>query len=84
MKKKGITPGRINRLLGVLLAIFLAVGGWLYWQNFIHEIGLIFIVVVVLVIGVLFTFGTRMAQKDGFLDGYVRAKDSFDKKEKKS
>lgn len=38
--------------------------------------------VITLVSGISFTFGTRTAQKDGFLDGYARAKDNFDKEKK--
>jgi hypothetical protein len=82
IKKKGITPGRINRLLGVLLAISLVVGGAFYWYGCIQEAGLVLVVIVVLVVGILFPFGVRMAQRDGFLDGYARAKDHFDRKEK--
>lgn len=80
--KKGLTPGRINRFFGILLAIFLVVGGFLYWRGFINEIGLILMVVIALVAGISFTFGTRMAQRDGFLDGYGQAKNNFDKKKK--
>lgn len=82
MKKKVITPGRITRLYGLLLAVFLALGGLLYWQETIQVKGIILIGVIALVSGILFTFGVRIAQKDGFLDGYVRAKDHFDKKKK--
>jgi len=80
--KKGITPGRINRFFGVLLGIFLASAGFLYWQNRITEIGLIIMVLIALTAGVLFVFGIRIAQKDGFIDGYARAKDNLDKKKK--
>lgn len=82
LMKKRITPGRINRFFGILLAIFLAIGGFLYWQEYIQEEGLILIGVIALVAGILFTFGVRIAQKDGFLDGYARAKNNFDKKKK--
>lgn len=76
----GLTSERINRLFGLALAIFLAVAGILYWQGYIQEMGLILVGVIVLIAGILFVFGTRTAQKDGFLDGYARAKDDFDKK----
>lgn len=82
VKKKSLTPGQIIRLFGTLLAIFLASGGFLYWQGFLQEMGLVLIGVIVLVVAILFVFGIRIAQKDGFLDGYVRAKDDFDKKRK--
>lgn len=81
-RKKGITPGRINRLFGVLLAISLAVGAGLYWQGSIQESGLVLLVIVTLVVGILFPFGVRVAQRDGFLDGYVQAKNGLDKKKK--
>lgn len=80
--KKGLTSGRINRIYGILIAIFLAIGGFLYWQGYIQETGLVLVGVITLVSGISFTFGTRTAQKDGFLDGYARAKDNFDKEKK--
>lgn len=82
MKKKVITPGRMIRLYGLIFAVFLALGGLLYWQGTIQMKGLILMGITALVSGILFTFGVRIAQKDGFLDGYVRAKDHFDKKKK--
>jgi hypothetical protein len=82
MGKKGLTPGRINRLFGVLLAIFLGVGAYLYWFGYIRELGLALVIIIALVAGVLFTFGTRMAQRDGFLDGYTRAKNGLEEKKK--
>lgn len=82
MKKKGLTPGRINRCFGVLLAVFLALGGFSYRQGYIQETGLVLVGIITLLSGILFTFGTRVAQKNGFLDGYARAKDNFDKKKK--
>lgn len=80
--KKGLTSGGINRLFGVILAIFLAVGGFLYWQGYIQETGLILVGIIALTAGILFVFGTRVAQKNGFLDGYARAKNDFDKEKK--
>lgn len=82
MIKKRLTPGQINRLFGTLLAIFLAIGGFLFWQGYIQEMSLLLVAVIALVAGASFTFGTRMAQRDGFLDGYARAKDNFDGKKK--
>jgi len=80
--KKGITAGRINRFFGIVLGIFLVFAGFLYWQNRITEIGLITVILVALATGFLFVFGVRIAQKDGFFDGYVRAKNELDKKKK--
>jgi len=78
--RKGLTPGRINRLLGVVLAFFLAIAGVLYWQGYIQAIELLLAGIIALVAGIAYVFGIRVAQKDGFLDGYSRAKDNFDKK----
>lgn len=78
----GLTPGRINRLFGIILAIFLAIAGFLYWQGHIKEIGLILMGIVALAAGICFIFGIRATQRDGFLDGYSRAKDDFDKEKK--
>jgi len=82
MGRKGLTVGRMNRLFGFLLAIFWVLAGILFWQNHFDKTILTLAVVVTLVGGILFVFGTRSAQKDGFLDGYTRAKDEFDKKKK--
>lgn len=78
----GLTSGRINRLLGVVLALFLAIAGFLYWQGYIQAIVLILTGIVALVVGISYVFGIRIAQKNGFLDGYSRAKDNFDKQKK--
>lgn len=82
MRKKGLTPGQINRLFGIILAFFLAIAGFLYWQGQINLESLLLVAILILVAGISFTFGVRIAQKDGFLNGYARAKDNFDKKEK--
>lgn len=82
MRKKGLTPGRINRLFGVILSFFLAVAGVLYWQGYIHQVGLMLAAAISLVSGISYVFGIRIAQKDGFLDGYARGQDNFDKKKK--
>lgn len=78
----GLTPGRINQLFGIVLAIFLAIAGFLYWQGYIQAIVLILTGIIALVAGISYVFGIRIAQKDGFLDGYSRAKDNFDKQKK--
>lgn len=44
--------------------------------------GLVFGLIAAIVLIFVFVFGVRIAQKDGFLDGYTRAKDNFDKKKK--
>ena len=80
--RKGLTPGRINRLLGVVLAFFLAIAGVLYWQGYIQAIELLLAGIIALVAGIAYVFGIRVAQKDGFLDGYSRAKDDFNKEKK--
>lgn len=82
MGKKGMTPGRANRCFGILLAILLAIAAFLYWQNYIQEIGFLIVVIALLVAGIWCTLNTRIAQRDGFLDGYVRAKDDFDKEKR--
>ena len=83
MKKRlvnGLNTDKITRFFGFLMAIFLIIGGLLYWQGYIKEVGLILVGIITIMTGVSFTFGTRVAQKDGFLDGYVRAKDDLDGK----
>lgn len=82
MTEKGITPGRINRCFGVILAIFLALAGFLYWQGYIQALGFILAVIIIATAGIWCTFDTRRVQRDGFLDGYNRAKNSFDQKKK--
>ena len=80
--KKGITTGRINRFFALFTAIFLALAAFLYWQNHISLFALIVTGILGLAVVVLFVFGVRISQRDGFLDGYARAKDNFDKKKK--
>lgn len=82
MKKKRLTPGRINRLFGLYMAIFLVIVAVFYWCEQISQTGLILIAIMTITAGVLFVFGVRRAQADGFLDGYVRAKNHFDGKKK--
>ena len=82
LMKKGITPGRIIRFFGILIAAFWVLAGFLYWRYQFTKTFLVLAVIATLVNGALFVFGIRTAQKDGFLDGYARAKDHFDKKKK--
>lgn len=44
--------------------------------------GFLFGLMGVIILVLVFVFGVRVAQKDGFLDGYSRAKDDFDKQKK--
>ena len=78
----GLTSERINCLFGAVLAIFLVIAGFLYWQGYIQAIVLLLAGIIALVAGISYVFGIRIAQKDGFLDGYARAKNEFDKKKK--
>lgn len=85
MKKRlvnGLNTDKITHFFGLTLAIFLAIGGFLYWQGYIQELGLILLGIITIVVGISFILGVRVSQKDGFLDGYVRAKDNFNKKKK--
>ncbi|MCJ7793111.1 MAG: hypothetical protein MUP45_03980 [Candidatus Marinimicrobia bacterium] len=85
MKKKIVkivNPDLMERIFGIIMAIILVIGGLLYWRGDIEETGLILIGVVVLIAGVSFIIGIRVSQADGFLDGYVRAKNHFDGKKK--
>lgn len=77
-----LKPGQMIRLFGFVLAIFLGLAGVLYWQGRLHETGFTLTVIIALIAAVSFAFGVRIAQIDGFLDGYVRAKDEFEKKKK--
>lgn len=79
---KLVKPGQMIRLFGIVLAIFLALSGFLYWQNYLHEIGFTLMVTIALIAAVAFVVGVRVAQIDGFLDGYVRAKEEIEKKGK--
>lgn len=83
MKKKLIKvlrPDLMERFFALVMAMTLVIGGLLYWQGYIKEPGLILLGVFVLVAGVAFALGVRTAQTDGFLDGYIRAKDDLDGK----
>ena len=69
-------------LLAAVLVLSLIPGVFHFWQGFVNLTFLIFWILVLLIIGVLFVFGLRFAQKDSFLDGYTKAKDDFDKEKK--
>ncbi len=79
---KLVKPGQMIRLFGFVLAIFLGLAGFLYWQGRLRETGFTLTIIIALIAGVSFAFGVRAAQIDGFLDGYARAKDDFDKEKK--
>jgi len=86
MKKKLIKvlkPDLMERFFALVMAMTLIIGGLLYWRGYIKEPGLILLGVFVLVAGVSFTVGIRVAQRDGFLDGYIRAKDDLDNKKER-
>lgn len=82
VKKKfeGLSTDSIGRLFGYAMAMILAFSVLLYWQGYIRAGGLILVCVVVLIAGISFTFGTRVCQKDGFLDGYACARNGLKKK----
>jgi len=44
--------------------------------------GVIFGLVLVMALVLVFVFGVRVAQRDGFMDGYMQARDEVDKKKK--
>lgn len=75
-----LKPGQMIRLFGFILAIFLGLAGFLYWQGRLRETGFTLTVIIALIAAVSFTVGVRVAQIDGFLDGYARGKNEFDKK----
>ena len=77
-----LTADQLNKIAAAILAVFLLVGGILYWQQEIGILGFVFFVLFALVIAGLLVFDTRVVQKDGFLDGYARGKDNFDKEKK--
>lgn len=79
---KLVKPGQMIRLFGFVLAVFLVLAGVLYWQGLLRETGFTLTVIIVLIAAVFFVVGVRIAQIDGFLDGYVRAKDEIEKEKK--
>lgn len=58
------------RILAVVLLSFLTVGILFYWQNAITLESLVFWVFGLVVIGLVFILGIRVAQRDAFLDGF--------------
>ena len=79
---KLVRPGQMIRLFGFILAVFLVLAGVLYWQGLLRETGFTLTVIIALIAAVFFVVGVRIAQIDGFLDGYVRANDEFEEKKK--
>jgi len=79
---KLVRPGQMIRLFGFILAVFLVLAGVLYWQGLLSKTGFTLTVIIALITAVFFVVGVRIAQVDGFMDGYVRAKEEIEKKEK--
>lgn len=84
MVKKGfrenLTTGQLNKIVAAAFSLFLLGGGILYWQQEISFLGFAFFAFFALVAGGLLVFDNRVAQKDGFLDGF---RDGVDKIEAK-
>lgn len=59
-----------------LMISFMGIGGVLYWQDDITIWGLLLLIFMSLLSGVSFVWGTRIAQKDGFVDGFRKGKNS--------
>lgn len=55
-----------------LVISFLGIGGVLYWQDDITLRGLLLLILMSLLTGISFVLGTRIAQKDGFVDGFKK------------
>jgi len=60
----------INRVQMIVLVLLTGYVVALYWQNIITLGSLVFLTLGFAVIGVLFVFGARVIQKDGFANGF--------------
>jgi len=68
----------------IVLVVFLTAGVLLYWQNSVTLGALALWTLGLVIIGFLFVFGTRVAQKDGFIDGFRNGRDGVKRAKKKS
>ncbi len=71
-----LTIELVNQLLVLFLILFVGIGGLLYWQDLITANGWVLVTLMAIVIGFLSVLGARVGQKDGFIDGFKRGKDS--------
>ena len=71
-------------MLAVVLVIFLTAGVLFYWQNAVSLEALVVWVLGLVVIGLVFIFGERVAQRDGFVNGFRNGRNGVKKVEKKS
>lgn len=62
-------------LVGAILVFFLTAGVLLYWLGVISVGIFVLGALGILIIGFLFVFGIRVAQKNGFVDGFKNGRD---------
>ena len=70
-------------ILAVVLVVWLTAGIFLYWQNAINLGSLTLWILGMVMIGFLFVYGIRIAQKDGFINGFRNGRNGFKKIKKK-
>lgn len=66
----GIKADHFSWIVALTLTLLLTGGIFFYWQQAISFEGLVFWVLGLVVIGLVFVFGARLAQRDGFQDGF--------------
>ena len=66
-------------ILAAILIVWLTAGIFLYWQNAINLGSLALWILGMVIIGFLFVFGIRIAQKDGFVNGFRDGRDGLKK-----
>ena len=86
-KKSSLNSFKVNSfrwLLILILLVSLGIGIFLYWQNSISWLVLVFWSLILVVIGLLFALGIRIAQRNGFIDGFKNGRNGVKKSGRKS
>lgn len=70
-------------ILAAILVVWLTAAIFLYWQNAVTLGSLALWILGMVIIGFLFIYGIRLAQKNGFIDGFRNGRNGIKKIKKK-
>lgn len=79
-----IERGHVIWALATLLFILVGGTGVLYWQEALTSGGLIFVVLIAGLLGLVIVLGVAVAQRNGFVDGFLDGRDGVKRWKKKS
>ena len=66
---------RVIYLFSFIWVVFLGLVGFLYWQGYIQQVALILLGIIALIVAIVFIIGVRIAQRDGFMNGFKNGRD---------